>query len=95
VETVENALRHPLLARARAATQCHRELPVLLNTGGQIVEGVVDLAFVENGEWQIVDFKTDEDLTGRRSHYETQVKWYAAALSRLTGMPAHASLLAL
>ncbi|MBL8293809.1 MAG: UvrD-helicase domain-containing protein [Bryobacterales bacterium] len=95
VETVANALSHPLLARARAAAQCHRELPVLLNTGQQIVEGVVDLAFVENGEWQIVDFKTDEDLTGRRSHYETQVKWYAAALSRLTGMPARASLLAL
>ncbi|MBS0278593.1 MAG: UvrD-helicase domain-containing protein, partial [Proteobacteria bacterium] len=84
VDTVLHTLRHPLIARARAASRIERELPVMLNVGGQIVEGVIDLAFLEESGWQVVDFKTDEDLTGRRVKYERQVQWYAAALTRLT-----------
>lgn len=93
VETVTAALRHPLMQRACKAARCERELPVLLKDDQRIVEGVVDLAFVEDGAWHIVDFKTDEDLTSRRAHYEAQVQWYAAALARATGRRVTASIL--
>ena len=44
------ALRHPLLRRAAGATALRREAPVLLAMeDGTLAEGVVDLAFREDG----------------------------------------------
>jgi ATP-dependent exoDNAse (exonuclease V) beta subunit len=83
------ALGHPLLERARAAARRHREIPVLLPIDdGKILEGVIDLAFVENGAWTVVDFKSDTELAANRLRYERQAQWYAFALGRLTGQPA-------
>lgn len=87
---VEAALTHPVLLRARAAERCHREYPLTLRLdGNRLLEGVIDLAFVENGHWTVVDFKTDD----QPAQYETQLKWYAYALKELTGIPARGCLL--
>ena len=95
---VEAALAHPLLNRARAAERKHREYPVMLlvtleGAGGRLMEGIIDLAFVEDNTWIIVDFKTDADISERNGQYQRQLQWYASALSRLTGLPARAYLL--
>jgi ATP-dependent exoDNAse (exonuclease V) beta subunit len=88
-------LTDPLLARARAASRLHREYPVSLPLDqGRWLEGVIDLAFVEDGRWVVVDFKTDADSTARRAQYERQLQWYAYALVKLTGIPATGVLLA-
>ena len=59
-------LGHDLLARARRAAArgaCRRETPVTLTLeDGTLVEGVVDLAFEEDGAWIVVDYKTDREL---------------------------------
>jgi ATP-dependent exoDNAse (exonuclease V) beta subunit len=90
---VESALAHPVFARARAAARRHREYPVTLRLeDGKMLEGVVDLAFVEDGAWVVVDFKTDTDGVERRTQYQRQLRWYAYALMRLTGMDARAVL---
>jgi ATP-dependent exoDNAse (exonuclease V) beta subunit len=95
-EAVVAALAHPLLARARASTRCHREYPVTLPLDGtKLLDGIIDLAFVEDGGWIIVDFKTDADSSARREQYQRQLQWYAYALTKLTGMPARALLLSL
>ncbi len=95
---VEAALAHPLLDRARRAERRHREYPVMLlvpaeNDGNRLMEGIIDLAFVENNAWVIVDFKTDADISNRGDQYQRQLQWYASALNRLTGLPARAYLL--
>ncbi|MBI3667038.1 MAG: UvrD-helicase domain-containing protein [Acidobacteria bacterium] len=88
------ALGHPLVRRARAAGRCHRELPVLLRLdGGRLFEGIIDLTFLENGGWTIVDFKSDADLPARRAGYERQLQWYVLAMSQITGLPAQGWLL--
>jgi ATP-dependent helicase/nuclease subunit A len=93
-EAIESALAHPLLDRARGAQRCHREYPLVLKLeDGRVLEGVIDLAFVENDRWVIVDFKTDADTSERRSQYERQLQWYGFALGELTKMPARAHLL--
>ncbi len=93
---VAAALRHPLLSRARAAARLHREYPVVLKLdGNRLLEGVIDLAFVENGAWVVVDFKTGADSTLRMEQYERQLRWYAHALAKATGMPAQGWLLEL
>jgi ATP-dependent helicase/nuclease subunit A len=92
---VENALRHPLIERARKAERCYREYPITLALDdGRLLDGIIDLAFVENDSWMIVDFKTDGEAAARKNQYARQLQWYAFALARLTGMSARASLLA-
>ncbi len=83
-EAVAAALRHPLLERARKAKTCRREFPILLKLdGNRILEGVIDLAFEENGTWHVVDFKTDAEIAPSRNRYENQLRWYCLALARL------------
>jgi ATP-dependent helicase/nuclease subunit A len=80
---VEAAWAHPLLERARAAARCHREFPFhLALEDGRLLEGVIDLAFIEQDRWVIVDFKSDAQAPAR---YERQLQWYLYALAKLTG----------
>jgi ATP-dependent exoDNAse (exonuclease V) beta subunit len=91
---VEHALGHPLMVVARAASRCHREYPLTLRLeDGRLLEGVIDMAYVEAGVWTIIDFKTDADVGDRRASYERQLQWYAYALAQLSGMSARAFLL--
>ncbi len=57
----------------------------------QIVHGVIDLAFLDDGGWVIVDYKSDVAAEGiepaRLEQYRAQVGLYAAAWQRLTGQP--------
>ncbi|MFN7922526.1 MAG: UvrD-helicase domain-containing protein [Bryobacteraceae bacterium] len=92
-DAVIAALRHPLIRAAHTAEECLREVPVTYKFDGRIVEGVIDLAYRAGGAWMIVDFKTDEDLDANRKHYEMQLRWYAFALSRVTGAVARGWLL--
>jgi ATP-dependent exoDNAse (exonuclease V) beta subunit len=90
-----SVLAHPLLLRAARAARCHRELPITLPfSSGRVLEGVIDLAFVEDGQWQVVDFKTDGDVEANREEYERQLRWYLHALASVTGMRAVGTLLA-
>jgi hypothetical protein len=85
VEAVEAALRHPLLAEARAAPEVRREAPVVDAVGpGEVVEGTVDLAFGGAGGWTVVDFKTDLDDGAREAHL-AQVGAYVRAIASATG----------
>ncbi len=93
-QVVENALSHPLLKRAHLATRCHREFPVTLRLGGsRVLEGIIDLLFLDNETWHVVDFKTDEDTPSRSTHYERQIRWYGRAVSQLTASPVSCHLL--
>jgi ATP-dependent helicase/nuclease subunit A len=56
-----------------------------------VLEGVIDLAFREDGGWVIADYKTDvgtdPDFPRRLQTYRRQVDLYAEAWTRLTGDP--------
>ena len=86
------------------AKRIERELPFSMLFGGKRVydtledsenlflQGIIDTAFEEDGEWVLVDYKTDrvksgEDLIKR---YKIQMDLYKEALQRLTGMPVKA-----
>ena len=55
----------------------------------QLIQGVVDCAFLEDDGWVLVDYKTDraEDTEAFREMYRPQLKWYAEAIRELTGQP--------
>ena len=101
-ETVTRALAHPLMRRAAAASttgQCRRETPVVMQLDdGTLVEGIVDLAFLDDAEpvaWTVVDFKTDFEIAGRLDEYRKQVALYVLAISRATSQLANGVLLRL
>src|SRR5207244_2302510 len=89
VDTATRALAHPLLRRAADAARagrCRRECPVGVQVaGGVLVEGVIDAAFLEDGEgWTVVDFKTDVEIAGRIEAYRGKVGLYAEAVGQAT-----------
>ena len=96
-EAVRAALEHPLLRRAAAAAReglCRREAPLVVRLpDGAILESVVDLAFLEDGVWQVVDFKTDEDLERLLDRYRRQVALYATGITDATGKPSVGTIL--
>jgi ATP-dependent exoDNAse (exonuclease V) beta subunit len=96
-QTVQRVLSHDLLARARSAGSrgaCRRETPVTcLHRDGVMVEGIVDLAFEEQGTWTVVDYKTDRELAAvGEDRYRRQVALYASAIAQATGQRARGVL---
>lgn len=94
-DVVAAALAHPLVVRARAAARIERETALMLRLeDGTILEGVVDLAFFEEGAgWTVVDFKTDVEIASRKDDYVRQIDAYARAIAAATGEPARGALL--
>ena len=96
--TVSDVLAHPVLGRARAAEArgaCRRETPITCTLpDGMMIEGVVDLAFEEQGTWTVVDYKTDRELAAAgEDRYRRQVALYASAIAQATGLPASGILI--
>lgn len=65
-----------------------------------IVQGIIDCAFMEAGQWVIIDYKTDyfKDPHQREqiiSGYEVQINLYAKALTDLTGIPVKEKIIGL
>ena len=87
-------LDSPLGARVRAASERLVEDVLAAAEDGRVVEGSLDLAFVEAGSWVLVDYKTDRldrtDSARTREaaeRYRPQLAAYARLLERLTGRP--------
>jgi len=89
---VGRVLAHDVSVRARAAEArgaCRRETPITyLLPDGTLLEGIVDLAFEQDGAWTVVDYKTDREVaTLGEEQYRRQVALYASAIAQATGAP--------
>ena len=92
VQTARRAMHHASLAPVATAKQVLREYPVTVRLdSGELIEGTLDLAWTDGESWTVVDYKTGTE----QPQYRTQVRLYAFALQRVTGLPARAILLAL
>jgi ATP-dependent exoDNAse (exonuclease V) beta subunit len=74
--------------RAEAAGRVNREFDFLIEAGGTLLSGQIDLWFEEQGRIIVVDYKTDRNLDEDRLRaYEMQLRLYAMALGRGLGRP--------
>lgn len=97
---VDAFFKTELAGRIRRSEKVIREMPfnllVAADTLGYSgkalvsVQGVLDLAFMENGNWVLVDYKTDhigKDVESFKQMYCKQLSLYAEALEKITGIP--------
>ena len=100
-DSIAAFLNGGLAARAREADRCCLEAPFCLSLSAKeaglsdskesvVVQGVIDMCFVEDGEWVVVDYKTDRvdnvNLAEAAEKYKVQLDLYAKALSSITSM---------
>ena len=84
---------HPLYAEMGTAEQRLHELPYsLLDDQGLVKQGVIDVLYLKDGIWTVVDYKTDRlrDEAVLRAlpdmeKYRQQVQSYGAAVEQLAG----------
>jgi len=99
---VRKAMRSALWKRARASARCLTEVPfhfLKKDSGGvpTLVRGVVDLAFLEDGGWVLVDYKTDrvseDDARKRAEKYLPQLRLYSEVWEKILGEPVKEALI--
>ena len=90
-DAAERALALPVMQRARAAARVWRELPLWFPEGAELLEGVIDLVFEEDGALVVVDYKTDGIAPGQAlaqaAHHAPQLQLYGRGLAQALGRP--------
>jgi len=91
-DLVLSALAAPAVVAAAAAPRCWRELPVTVPVDGGVLEGIVDLCYVEGDHLVVVDYKTDklaspDVVPAAARRYRPQAGAYALALRSALALP--------
>jgi ATP-dependent helicase/nuclease subunit A len=89
-----NVFASPLGVRMLRSARVEREWAFTFrreaeNGDVQLVQGVIDCCFEEDGQWVLVDYKTDSpaDVPGAMARHRPQLEIYAKALETITKMP--------
>lgn len=100
-EMADAFLRTPLYERVQDADRVLREQSFNLQVDAQsigfegtekmLVQGILDLAFLEDGKWVLIDYKTDrvseQTIEKTAQGYAVQLDLYARALADISGIP--------
>ena len=80
----ESFFRSSAFAELASATILGREIPLLMSSDGQVMEGVIDLLYERDGFLYIADYKTDRTAAGdwaqASGHYRRQGEIYSRAV---------------
>ncbi len=95
LETIQSVIQSPIWQRALQSPRRFMEVPfsIQLENDPQpvLIRGIIDLAFEEEGEWIIVDYKTDtgtpKTIQQKALAYRPQIDTYAACWQRMTQQP--------
>jgi ATP-dependent helicase/nuclease subunit A len=99
VDTVLAVVRSPELAAARAAVECHEEVPFAVRETGTglpaVITGVIDLAYRGEDGWHALDYKTDADAKDAdlAERHKRQLEAYERTWGRVSGMATRARIL--
>lgn len=73
--------------RAISSAEVYRELETTVLIGRWILTGAIDLAYKRDGEWRIIDYKTDRitasEIPEKAAYYKLQLQMYALALMKI------------
>ena len=73
------------MAKADAKGDLYREKPFVMDYEGVLVQGIIDVFWLEEGKIVLLDYKTDyvQEAQELKMRYATQLHLYADALSRV------------
>jgi ATP-dependent helicase/nuclease subunit A len=102
VGEVERRVRSALasdVVREAAGSRHWKEVPIVAELDGRIIEGVIDLLYDSPDGLVVVDYKTDgvrsdRELNEKAAHYTPQLHAYRDAVARAAGRPVASSKLA-
>ena len=85
---IEAFIQDPVAARMAAAAkrgQLYREKPFVMEHDGVLVQGIIDVFWMEENSIVLLDYKTDRVSTGTEmvDRYQTQLELYAEALCKI------------
>ncbi len=88
-------IKEKKFAMLMPVTEIYPELPAAFDSEQVVVQGMVDLAFEEDGELVVVDYKTDHGVDEQEllDRHAQQLKIYVRALSRCTDYAVKEALL--
>jgi ATP-dependent helicase/nuclease subunit A len=85
-QAAATVLSLPVIERARRSSRVWRELRVWFPEGSELVEGLVDLVFEEDGGLVVVDYKTDHvaaaQALAQAAHHAPQLQLYGRGLGQ-------------
>jgi ATP-dependent helicase/nuclease subunit A len=93
LDTVEAVAHAPFWAEARAAAECHEEVPFAVReldgAVPVVINGAIDLVYTAGEAWRLVDYKTDrpdaEGAPALEDKYAAQLRAYERAWRRVSG----------
>ena len=80
IELLVRLRQHPIWEEINSAQERYAELPYTFTVEGRTENRVIDLLYLNNNGWQILDFKTDPIIMV--SHKEELVKKYGPQIRR-------------
>ena len=91
-DLAERTLRMPLIReRALKSPEMHKEVPFAANYNEELLEGTIDLVFIEDNEAVVLDFKTNNitaaQATAEAERYRPQAELYAHAMTAALSLP--------
>jgi ATP-dependent exoDNAse (exonuclease V) beta subunit len=88
---VKKTLASDLIGRILRSDRYFKEVPFAFGADGTIIEGKMDVVFVEGDHTTVVDFKTDKvsrsDLKHKVEMYRPQADTYARAIRSIFSRP--------
>ncbi len=103
IDSIERFLKSDICKRIRKSSNIKKETPFVVKIPANeaysdissnkdlLVQGIIDLCFIEDNKWVLVDYKTNRITNDNTpgdvvSHYKNQLKIYKRALEDLTGI---------
>ncbi|MBO4676690.1 MAG: UvrD-helicase domain-containing protein [Oscillospiraceae bacterium] len=88
----ETEVPQDILRELLSAEEVHCEVPFCYREQGgeKLWHGVMDVLYKKDGQWHIIDYKTNADPSDLDEKYQEQMKAYVAAFREMTGESADA-----
>ena len=81
----KKAAPQDVLTTLLGADQVYCEVPFCRKTGKDIWHGIMDVVYYKDGQWFILDYKTNADARDLDTEYKEQLDAYVEAFRELTG----------
>jgi ATP-dependent helicase/nuclease subunit A len=97
IKLLQRLRTHPLWSEIDTASERHHEVPYVQKKNGRPESGSIDLLYLKENGWHLVDFKTDavhskESLEEAIAEYQAQIRRYIRAVRSQLGLDPIAKL---